>query len=125
MTLIEKAFTGDAMANLLLGSNRYEAKVGNSNELPTKQAQSRLATQVSIQEAAEALQVGRSSIRDARAIRQHAPELVEPVRTGKLPLRPTADKARRGKAGGKKRGPIDIVRIARTSEVFITIILVA
>lgn len=95
MSYPERCFAAEALATLARGSNRYAGKVDASKEA---------SKNISRVEAAKALNVGESGIDDARVIRRAGDaELIEQVKTGKLPIRATADKLRAAKKPKAKK----------------------
>jgi hypothetical protein len=82
----EKAWAGGLLANMALGSNRYESKVDTPIGVSTS------SPPVTIEEAAEALGISTRSISRARAVQNKAiPEVKAMVEGGEMKILPAAE----------------------------------
>ena len=93
MSYAERCFAAEALATLARGGDRSRDFKASKEALKS----------LSRNEAAAALNIGKSGLEDARIIRQHGgPEIVAKVKTGELPVRRTATRLRaeqKGQAG--------------------------
>ena len=86
MTVSDRAFAAEQMANIILGHNRYQGRVDVSIDTPTP------SMTVSIAQAAEISGVSRGSINRVRVIRDHGtPEQIEQARAGTVGLSTMAE----------------------------------
>jgi len=99
LTPSQRAMAAAEFANMLAGDNQHSVEVRHqcrtSDETQEKQA-------VSQSQAAEMMDVSERSVRNAKAVQRDAPELVEPVKEGKIDVATAAKVAKLPKEERKK-----------------------